>query len=285
MRSFALRSGVLALVAMAALSLFAQAPAQAPKPTAGAGSLTNANQAQGAPLQASYALVDPTLARRSQKGKVAPDAKPPRLPNGKVDLTGPWEPNAIGENVNLVGLKYEVPMNATAQKLYDARIGVLGKDDPEARCLPPGVPRLTTTPYPFRFVQTDNYIAIIYEGGSQTFRQIFLDGRKHSEFAEELWNGESIGHWEGDTLVVETKGFNDITWIDAAGVPHSKNMKVTERITRLDADNMEIVNIIDDPEMFTKQWSFTTYPKRLKGELLEYICNENEKDVQHMVGK
>ena len=85
--------------------------------------------------------------------------------------------------------------------------------------------------------------------------------------------------------MVETVGFNDITWIDAAGVPHTKDMKVTERITRLDADNMEIVSVVDDPAMYTKPWGFTTYPRRLKGELLEYICNENEKDVDHLVGK
>jgi hypothetical protein len=85
--------------------------------------------------------------------------------------------------------------------------------------------------------------------------------------------------------VVETTGFNDRTWIDAAGLPHSTKLKVTERITRLDAENMEIVSIIDDPEMYSKKWSFTTYPKKLKGELLEYICNENEKDVQHFSGK
>ena len=126
---------------------------------------------------------------------------------------------------------------------------------------------------------------IIYEGGSQTFRQIFIDGRGFSKFAESLWNGESIGRWDGDTLVVETRGFNDKTWIDAAGVPHSIDMKVTERIRLLDADTMEIVSTVDDEAMYTAPWSFTTHPKRLLGEILEYICNENEADVKHLVGK
>src|SRR5215469_10717134 len=239
-------------------------------------------------LHPSFALQDPTILqgrvaqRPTDIGKSGPV---PRLPDGKPDLTGPWEPNAIAANVNMLATGIQVPFTAEGKKLYDERLGRLGKDDPEARCLPPGVPRLTTTPYPFRFVQTPNYIAILYEGGTHTWRQIFLDGRKFSQFAEDLWNGESIGHWEGDTLVVETTGFNDRTWIDAAGVPHSTKLKVTERFTRLDADNMEIVNTIDDPVMYTKPWSFTTYPKRLKGELLEYICNENEKDVQHFPGK
>jgi hypothetical protein len=235
----------------------------------------------------SFGLQDPTILQRTpsnkpQLGKAGPA---PRLADGKPDLTGPWEPNAIRENVNMKVTGVEIPLTPQGEALYKSRVARLGKDDPEARCLPPGVPRLTTTPYPFRFVQTPNYIAILYEGGTHTWRQIFMDGRKPSKFAEDLWNGESVGHWEGDTLVVETTGFNDKTWIDAAGVPHSTELKVTERIRRLDADNMEIVNIVDDPVMYTKQWSFTTYPKRLQGELLEYICNENEKDVQHLTGK
>ena len=267
----------LSLVLLTGASLFAQAPAAQPAKPA----------QQLPPLQASYGLLDPSILQRAglrkpEAGKAPPA---PKLADGHPDLTGPWQPNAIGENVNLVGVGVEVPFNAKSKAIYDARIGAIGKDDPEARCLPPGVPRLTTTPYPFRFVQQGDYIAIIYEGGSQTFRQIFMDGRKHSQFAEELWNGESIGHWEGDTLVVVTKGFNDLTWIDAAGVPHTKNMVVTERIRRLDRDNMEIVSVVDDPEYYSKPWGFTTYPRRMDGELLEYICNENEKDVQHLTDK
>ena len=260
---------------------FSQAPA-APKP---APNLTPDLSKE--PLQASFGLQDPSvLARQRQNKPVLGKAAPtPRLADGKPDLTGPWAPNAIRENVNLIGVGVEIPFKPEAKALYDSRLAKLGMDDPEARCLPPGVPRLNTTPYPFRFVQTPGMIAILYEGGSQTFRQIFTDGRKHSPQAEELWNGESIGHWEGDTLVVETIGFNESTWIDAAGVPHSSGMKVTERMTRLDTDNMEIINTVDDPKMYTKPWSFTTYPRRLNGELLEYICDENEKDVQHLKGK
>jgi len=237
--------------------------------------------------QASFGLQDSTIIQRLAETKpgIGKDVPIPRLADGKPDLSGPWEPNAIRENVNLVATGVQIPFRPEAKTLYDQRLRALGKDDPEARCLPPGVPRLTTTPYPFRFLQVPGLIVVIYEGGSQTFRQIFIDGRKHSKFAEDLWNGDSIGHWEDDTLVVETVGFNEKTWIDAAGVPHSKDMKVTERIRLLDADNMEIVSTVDDPPMYAKPWSFTTYPKRLHGEILEYICNENEADVRHLVGK
>lgn len=239
------------------------------------------------PPQASFGLQDPSVIQRLPKSEPGPKAAGaiPRLADGKPDLSGPWQPNAIRENVNLVAAGIKIPFLPAAKAIYDSRIGVLGKDDPEARCLPPGVPRLTTTPYPFRFLQVPGLVAIIYEGGSQTFRQIFTDGRGFSKFADDLWNGESIGHWDGDTLVVETQGFNDRTWIDAAGVPHTTEMKVTERIRLLDPNNLEIVSTVHDPKMYSQDWSFTTHPKKLDGEILEYICNENEKDTQHMVGK
>ena len=251
------------------------------------GAQTAPKSATEPPPQASFGLQDATIIQRLAETKpaIGKGGAAPRLADGKPDLSGPWEPNAIRENVSLAAAGVQIPFRPEAKAIYDQRLATLGKDDPEARCLPPGVPRLTTTPYPFRFLQVPGLIVIIYEGGSQTFRQIFVDGRKHSKFAEDLWNGESVGHWEDDTLVVETVGFNEKTWIDAAGVPHSKDMKVTERIRLLDADNMEIVSTVDDARMYTKPWSFTTYPKRLQGEILEYICNENEADARHLVGK
>ena len=214
-----------------------------------------------------------------------PSGETPRMPDGKPDLSGNWQPNAIRENVDMVGTGVEVPMLPWAKELYDKRKANLGKDDPEARCLPPGVPRMTTTPYPWSFVQTKDLLVIIYEGAAHVWRKIFLDGRPHDPQAEETWLGDSIGHWEQDTLVIETVGQNDITWIDAAGIPHTKNMKVIERIRRPDLGHLEIEHTIDDPETFSRPWKFTTKPTLLRGELIEYICQENNKDVEHLVGK
>jgi len=185
----------------------------------------------------------------------------------------------------MVGTGVEVPMLPWAKELYDKRKAALGKDDPEARCLPPGVPRMTTTPYPWSFIQTKDLLAILYEGGAHVWRKVFLDGRPHDPQVEYTWLGDSIGHWEGDTLVIETVGQNDITWIDAAGIPHSEDMKVTERIRRPDMGHLEIEHIIDDPKTFSKPWKFTTHPTLLRGELIEYICQENNRDVDHLVGK
>jgi hypothetical protein len=134
-------------------------------------------------------------------------------------------------------------------------------------------------------IQTPKEIVIIYEGGAHVWRRIFMDGRAHDPNAVDTWLGDSTGHWEGDTLVVETVGQTDRSWLDQAGVPHSADMKVTERFTRTDLGHMDIVNIIDDPKTFTKTWSFTTHPTLLRGELIEYICQENNKDLEHLIGK
>ncbi|MEP7309836.1 MAG: hypothetical protein ABJA98_30370 [Acidobacteriota bacterium] len=215
-----------------------------------------------------------------------PPAGPtPRTPDGKPDLSGNWQPNAIRQNVDLVGSGVEVPMLPAAEAVYKRYKENLGREDPEARCLPPGVPRMSTTPYPWTIVQTPKLMAILYEGGAHVWRQIFMDGRGHDPRVEFTWLGDSIGRWDGDTLVVETIGQNDISWLDAAGVPHSTEMKVTERIRRPDFGHLDIEHTIEDPKTFSRPWSFTTHPSLLQGELIEYICQENNRDVEHLVGK
>lgn len=219
-----------------------------------------------------------------------PPAGPtPRTADGKPDLSGNWSPNAIRENVDLAGVLAAagnpIPMLPEAAKIHQERKDALSKGDPESYCLPPGVPRMSTTPYPWTIVQTPPLIVIVYEGGAHIWRKIFMDGRPHDPKVEFTWLGDSIGHWEGDTLVVETVGQNDLTWLDEGGVPHSADMKVTERIRRPDFGHLEIEHTIDDPKTFSKPWKFTTHPSLLRGELIEYICQENNRDVQHLIGK
>jgi hypothetical protein len=256
-------AGILAAACMAAGLVSAQSAAPAPAPQA----------PKPAPAKPAWPPEGPT----------------PRTADGKPDLTGNWAPNAIGENVDLVGAlarqKIEVPMLPWAAELHQKRKDSLSKDDPEARCLPPGVPRMSTTPYPWTMVQTPQLLVIVYEGGAHIWRKVFLDGRPHDPKVEYTWLGDSIGHWEGDTLVVETVGQNDITWLDEDGTPHSTDMKVTERIRRPDYGHLEIEHTIDDPKTFSRPWSFTTHPSLLRGELIEYICQENNKDVEHLKGK
>jgi hypothetical protein len=136
----------------------------------------------------------------------------------------------------------EVPFQSWAYDVWKTHKDSNSKDDPEARCLPPGVPRMSTTPYPWTFVQTPNMLVIVYEGGAHIWRKVFMDGRGHDPNVVETWLGDSIGHWEGDTLVVETVGQNDKTWIDEAGIPHSSDMKVIEKISRPDLAHLTIAH-------------------------------------------
>jgi hypothetical protein len=208
------------------------------------------------------------------------------MADGKVDFSGNWQPNAIQQNINLASVGGEPPMLPWAEKLYQQRKGSISKDDPEARCLPPGVPRMDTTPYPWTIMQNDKQIIIVYEGAAHVWRKIFLDGRAHNPDVEDSWLGDSIGHWkDNDTLIVETIGQTDRTWLDEDGHPHTAQMVVTEEWHRPDSGHMDIMHTIDDPGAYSKPWTFETHPSQLKGELIEYICQENNRDLEHLVGK
>src|SRR5438105_4858595 len=126
------------------------------------------------PLQPDANPAAPGRGRGRAQVSTAPT---PRTPDGKPDLSGNWQPNAIGQNVDLVRSGVEVPMQPWAAAVYKERKDALSKDDPEARCLPPGVPRMSTTPYPWTMVQTPKLLVIVYEGGAHIWRKIFLDGR------------------------------------------------------------------------------------------------------------
>ncbi len=242
--------------------------------------------AQAAPGSAApTAPAAPPRARANARPNWPPEGPAPRTADGKPDLSGNWEPNAIRQNVDMVATGVEVPFQPWAEKLYKERKANISKDDPEARCLPPGVPRMSTTPYPFRIVQTPNLTVIVYEGGAHVWRQIFTDGRPHSADPNPSWLGESIGRWEDDTFVVDTVGLNGKTWIDESGLPTTDKLHVIERFRRIDLGHLEIEHTVDDPGAYTKPWKFTTHPSMLRGELIEYICQENNKDVEHLIGK
>lgn len=241
---------------------------------------------QAAPATAAPPAASAALGAGASAKPAWPPAGPmPRTPDGKPDLSGNWEPNAIRQNVDMVATGVEVPFQPWAEKLYKERKANISKDDPEARCMPPGVPRMSTTPYPFRIVQTPTLTVIVYEGGAHVWRQIFTDGRPHSQDPNPSWLGESIGHWEGETFVVDTVGLNGKTWIDESGLPTTDALHVIERFRRIDLGHLEIEHTVDDPKAYTKPWKFTTHPVMLRGELIEYICQENNRDVEHLVGK
>jgi hypothetical protein len=227
--------------------------------------------------------------------KPAPESKDkaqpaPHLPDGKVDLGGKgvWAPIWVLDwaDAKYVDKAIDVPFTPKALKLFQERKASNSKDDPEGYCLPPGVPRYTGTPYPFQLIQLPDRVVILYEGASHMYRNVYMDGRKHTDAAalNPTWMGESIGSWEGnDTLVVDTIGFNGRTWLDYVGHPASEKLHVIEKFRRPDLLTLAYEATIEDSEMYTKPWTTNFYVKFRPGwDLMEYVCLENNKDLVHI---
>jgi hypothetical protein len=209
--------------------------------------------------------------------QAATEQPAPRTPDGKVDLSGVWN---VGTSFGNLG---QVPLQPWAEALYQERRRTQSKHDPEGFCLPAGVPRIS--PFPYKIVQTPNLIVILDEGNVHSYRQFFMDGRGHPQNSEPLWMGHSIARWEGDTLVVDTVGFNEKTWLNGQGVPHTDKLHVIERITRPESGRLEIEITIEDTGAFTQPHKFRRTHTLMPGaELLEYVCNEFNIDKDRLVG-
>lgn len=221
-------------------------------------------------------------------GKPDLAAPAPRKPDGTPDLSGIWQTTSTKYLVNLAAdLKTgELPIQPWALALTNERKTELhGAEESDARCLPPGIPKLNVTPNPFKIIQEPGLVAILYEALG-LYRQVFLDGRELRKDLNPTWLGYSIGKWDGDTLVVDTTGFNGVAWLDKAGHPATDALRVTERFRRVNFGHLEIKVTIDDPKAYAKPWSVTENMElQPDTELLEFVCNENEKDVRHMQGK
>jgi hypothetical protein len=147
--------------------------------------------------------------------------------------------------------------------------------DPTERCIPPGIPRTMFQPFPWEIVYARDRVLMIFEYQS-LIRQIFTDGRKHPDDLEPTYMGHSIGKFEGDTLVVDTVGFNDKTWLDPMGLPHTEAMHLSERIRRVDHDTLVDQYTIDDPKAYTKPWTASrTFKLKPDWQIKEYVCTEN----------
>ena len=234
---------------------------------------------------------------RTKEGKVNLSVRTPKAPNGKPDLSGVWQPepdpkgrpegveNAIFPRyfVNLaMDLKpEEIVLGPAADQLFKERLAHEGRDAPEARCVPVGVPGINTFPLPFKIVQMPRLIVMLYEKDT-TYRQIFMDGRQLPQDPNPSFMGYSVGRWQGDTLVVESVGFKDGGWLDRMGHPHSEQLHLTERYRRRDLGHLSIEMTINDPGTYEKPFTYTQPAALLPDtDLLEYYCTENEKDVQH----
>jgi hypothetical protein len=220
----------------------------------------------------------------------------PRLPDGRPDLgngKGAWNPRVMANlsglgdpNRSQVERRVDVPFHPWAKAVFEERQANLQKHDPESRCLPPGIPRMMATPFPFQIFQLSDRVLFVFEGGAHVWRAIYTDGRSHPKDPNPSFLGDSVGHWEGDTLVVDVIGFNEATWLDQAGHPHTDALHVIERFTRTNEATLHYEVTIDDPKAYTKPWTNGyTIPWAPGAELYEYICQENNLDLTHMVGK
>jgi len=225
---------------------------------------------------------------RTADGKVDLNAPPRRTTDGKPDLSGFWMPaDSVRHLLNLAAdLKAEdVPLQPWAAALYKERIENNGKDHPGVRCLPSGIPEKNSIPDGLKVVQTPDLLLFLYESRT-IYRQVFTDGRPLPRDAQPTWMGYSIGRWSEDAFIVETIGQNGKTWLDMRGLPGTEALHVTERYTRPTIGTMNIDVTIDDPMAYTKPWSVKLSWKLVPDtDLIESICEENSKDLPHMVGK
>jgi hypothetical protein len=213
------------------------------------------------------------------------NSKPiPRLPDGTVDLTGPWVGGGTVEDIGRDGgLQREFPLLPWARELRDKR---RRQDEPYTRCLPMGP--LRSNPYPWKLAASYTskgltHIYVLHElGDAGNHRVIYMDGRKHPEDLIPTWTGHSIGRFEGDTLVVDAVGFNDQWWFDRRGTPHTEQLHIIERYTRLNYGQIRNNATLEDPGAFSRPVDLTFTARLLRpdartgvGDLLEFICNED----------
>jgi hypothetical protein len=237
-------------------------------------------------------LMDPSLAqKRPRNSKLPPPGPAPRNAAGRVllggataDDKGVWTPLfGITDPIKAID---ELPMQPWARAQFVARQSA--QLEPHTRCKPSGSAREFLTPYG---VEIDEFprlkrIYLFDIGGPHTFRVVYTDGRSHPKNYVPTYYGHSIGWWEGDTLVIDTVGYNEGFWMDRRGLPHTSKMHTIERLTRLNSDVMKYQITVDDPGAYTKPWTTDFNLQWEKGtELYEYICQEANEAVQLMVGQ
>lgn len=252
---------------------------------------------------------DPRIPR-TRDGKPNLSAPAPRAANGKPDLSGLWqvEPTSADEMSRVFGditalsvpgddpltfSKYflsvladfkpeESPLRPEAAEQYRRLSENRGRTSPTINCLPPGLSEVDLGPFPYKIVQTPGLIVVLYEafGGH---RQIYLDGRKPPADPEPLWLGYSAGKWDGDTLAVDTVGFNDKSWLDAFGHPHSEDLHLVERLHRRDFGHLDVQLTIEDPKAYAKPFTIKFTDLLVSdSDIGENFCAENEKDRPHL---
>jgi hypothetical protein len=216
---------------------------------------------------------------RTADGKPNLSAPTPRTTDGKPDLSGMWRVKQATSGETDKAMQ-SVKAQPWAQELSKKRKENLGRENMSVLCLPFG-PRADFAPA--KIVQTPGLVMML--NTDLSYRQVFMDGRPLPTDPNPTWMGYSVGHWDGDTLVVESAGYNDRSWLDDDGHPHSEDLRITERFRRPDFGHLEIEKTLEDPKALAQKW---VIPIKLEyeadTELLEYVCNENERDRGHLIG-
>ena len=223
---------------------------------------------------------------------VGPDGLPRVTTSGTGRVIGPDglprpTPRTRGREREGSAAEPHIPFMPWTAALYDYNATNLSKYDPEGYCLPPGGPRMMATPYPMEIIQLpdQNRILMIFEGATHIWREIYMDGRAHPEgdALNPTFLGHSVGRWDGDTLVVDVVGFNETTWIDFFGHPHTDALHVVERFSRPNFNTLHYEATIEDSGAYTEPWTIGwDIEWRADGELIEYICQENNRYLYHL---
>jgi hypothetical protein len=221
----------------------------------------------------------------------------PRAADGKPDLSGMWQVAKLLPCNDVTLICTDLPIGAQFinigaglagglpyQPWASERIATKGPaDDPYTRCLTPGGPRMHLLPTMKKIVQTPGLVLLLNEYNN-SYRQVFLDGRPLPEDPNPTWNGYSVGRWDGDTLVVDSIGFRDDQWLDAAGSPLTNAGKVTERFRRPTFGQLQIQITVNDPRGYTRPWTVDVeLAAVVDTEMLDAQCLENEKDIPHLL--
>jgi hypothetical protein len=198
------------------------------------------------------------------------------MADGKPDFSGLWlQPKTVERGA--------LEMLPSAASIFRQRVETNLKDSPSARCLPMGV--FLLGPILNKVVQTSALLVVLQEI-TAGFRQVFLDGRNHPKELEPTWSGHSIGRWRGDTLVIETAGYNDRGWLDADGHPRTEKLNVIQEIRRPDLGHLEIHTTINDSGAYVRPWTIKQVADLAPNEeIQEFLCSENNQDLAHLVGK
>jgi hypothetical protein len=268
------------------------------------------------PVSAQWAEVKTRRVPLTREGKPNMAAKPPKLADGKTpDLSGIWnsikvpcegspaertfgcsdvplgipvaimDVTATGSEDGQAGTTVPLPYQPWAEAQVKQNLADIRKDDPTTRCLPISPVRQWADFFPMKIIQTEDTVVVLSEYMVQ-YRQIFLDGRPLPKDPVPSFKGYSVGHWEGDVLVVETTGYKNGLWLDLKGDPLTEEGRTTERIRRPTYGRLEVQVTVNDPKAYTRPWSATRYlTLAVDTELIEDVCNENNRNLPHMVGK